>query len=1050
MRKLLFLIACFFLAGIGLVSAQSRSITGKVISADDGQPIAGATVMIKGTTSGAITNENGTFTLNVSGQKILAITYMGMMPMEVPASNNLVIKMEPDRMALEEVVVTAMGVSRSKKALGYAASTVNNEELTKTRSNDVISSLSGKIAGVQVSATSSDPGTSNSIIIRGISSLGTSNQPLFIVDGVPVTNNAVFSSDGLNNGFDYGNGANLINPDDVESMTILKGSASTALYGSRAANGVVLITTKSGTRKGKELGVEYNGGVQFSSILRLPEFQNEFGMGWDGTHTQIENGSWGPKFDGSMQLWGTIYDYTQKWKPYVAQENNLKDFFETGIRYSNSLSFNGATDNSDYFVSFSQISEDGLIPSNVDTYDKYTFSFRGSHTKDKLKLSTAVNYADQTNNFAQTGQGLTIINSLYQIPRDVSIVSLADLSDPFNTNDYYFTPYGVANPYWLIENVENNFTQSKVYGKFQADYSILKNLKATYRFGLDASNSYSKQGEPKISATVGTPNEGQIDQDGSVTVSTSKIRQLNHDFLLNFDKKVTDYDVNAMIGANINERTYSSTSSYVSDLDIPTYYDLSNSGSSPVVDEYSSIRRLIGLFGEVQLGYHNYLFLNLSARNDWSSTLPKDNNSFFYPGATLSFAFTDFLPANMKENLSFGKLRLAYGKTGNDASPYMIAKYYTQSTASTTFGENSFPLNGYNAFTLGNVLGSNTLSPEITSEFEVGGNLVFLNGRVSFDGAYYNKSTDKQIFSLNMDPASGYTAQNTNLGVVSNKGIELLLTLKPIDSKDLKWEMSFNYASNDNLVESLPEELGGEANLYGLSGVASMVAIVGKPIGFEAYKAKTDGNGHIVVNSTTGLPVQTDEMEWIGKMDYDYELGISNSITYKNFSLGFDIDIRQGGLMYSRTKDINYFVGNAIQTTYNDRNPFIVPNSVIANADGTFSENTTFISVANQGEYWTEGGTNMSSDFLIDKSYIKLRSVSLSWEMPKEMLKDLGFIQGARISLYGNNLLLFTPATNTFIDPEVSTFGNDLTGKFGEFSANPTTRKIGFNVMLKF
>lgn len=1050
MRKILFLFACFLLASLGLVNAQSRSISGTVLSDEDGQPVIGATVMIKGSTKGTITAVDGTFKISMpENSKSLVITYIGYEPAEVEAQNNMVIRLISNLREIDEVVVTAMGVTRSKKSLGYSAASVTGEELAQNRRADVMSALSGKIAGVQVSAASGDPGSSNSVIIRGITSLSGNNQPLYIVDGVPMNNSTVSSDDWMKNGYDYGNGANLVNPDDVASMTILKGAASTALYGSRAASGVVLITTKSGSKNNKGVGVEYNGGLQYSTILRLPQFQNEFGMGWDGSHTMTENGSWGPKFDDSMQLWGTVYDHTQKIKPYSAFENNVKDFFETGFRYSNSVSFNGASDNSDYYVSFSQLSDDGLIPTNADTYDKYTFSFRGSHTINKLKVSTSINYADQTNNFVPTGQNLSMINSLYQVPRDISIVGLKDLNDPFNTLDYFFTPYGITNPYWLIENVQNTFNQRKMYGKFQADYKILNNLTASYRVGIDASNSDNKQGTPRVTGTIGTPNEGQIDQDGSVVATTTRRQELNNEFILNYDQKISDFNFNVLLGATANERTYSKLESTITGLDIPTYYNLSNSGSAPKVSEYQSIRRLVGAFGALQVDYKSFLFLNLTARNDWSSTLPKGNNSFYYPGTTLSFVFTDLLPDAVKNTLSFGKVRLAYGKTGNDADVYMIAPYYRQSEVSTSFSVNSFPIGGVNAFTLGNILGNSNLSPEITTEYEIGANLAFFNGRINLDAAYYNRNSDKQIFSLDMDPSSGYTNQNMNLGKISNKGVELLVSVQPIATKDFKWDITWNYTKNNSEVVSLPKELGGEAQLDGFSSTF-MVAQVGKPLGIKTYTSLKDSLGRIVVNPANGLPQQSSTTEYIGKIDYDYEMGISNSFTYKNFSFGFDIDIRQGGLMYSRTKDLNYFVGNAIQTTFNDRNPFVIPGSVIDNEDGTYSENTTAISVADLGEYWDSGASEMDAGFLIDKSYVKLRSVTFGYSFPKSLLNKVGFITDARISAYGNNLLLWTPITNSFIDPEVSSLGNDLAGKFGEFSANPTTRKFGFNVMLKF
>ena len=1053
------LLTCLFV-GIGLATAQTQRVTGTVTAEEDGLPVVGASILVKGTTVGTITDIDGNFTLSniPASAKVLQISYIGMQSQEVAIKPNVKIVLKSDAQLIDEVVVTAMGIKRSEKALGYSATSVKSDEIAAKRASDVMSSLSGKVAGVQISNTSSDPGASNSVIIRGVSSLSGSNQPLYVVDGVPLNNSSTYSSDGLNSGYDFGNGANAVNPDDVENMTILKGAAATALYGSRAANGVILITTKSGKAQKKGIGVEYNGGLQAETILRYPEMQNEFGMGWNGNHTELENGSWGPRFDGSLQLWGNVYNNSQKLKSYVALEDNIKDFFDTGIRYSNSLSFNGATDKSDYFVSFSQISNDAMLPTNADTYDKFTLSARGSHTAGNLKFTTSINYASQRNKFATTGQGLSMINSLYQTPRDISIIGLEDLNDPFNTPGYYYTPYGVTNPYYILENNLNTYKSEKIYGKFEAEYSFLEYFKAVYRIGLDSSNSSRKLGEPNLELLFpDTPNwsNALFGHTGQVNVEKDNRREINQDFLLSFAKKVSDFDVNALAGFNYNERTYSSVETTVTGLDIPTWYNLSNSANTPKVVEDSYRRRLMGVFGQIDLAWKNMLYVTATARNDWSSTLPKGNRSFFYPGVTGSFVFTEVLPESLRNVLTFGKIRAAYGKTGNDASPYMIDPIYAQALASGSgFADVTFPLQGTNAFSLGNTLGNASLSPEITTEYEVGLNVALWNGRVSLDAAYYNRNSDKQIFSLNMDPASGYTAQNINLGKIENKGVELLLSVRPIETKDFSWDLSWNFTKNNSKVISLPEELGGIATIYGLTGSTTMYAIVGKPVGtFKAEVADHDPNGNIVVNAATGLPVAASEYAICGDMNNDYEMGLSTTLKYKNVSLGVDFDIRQGGVMYSRTKDINYFTGNAIQTAYNDRNTFIVPNSVnkIVGTDGkvTYVENTTPIESSSVLTYWDNGATDMGSYSLIDKSYIKLRAVVLGWEIPSKWLAKTP-LQAVKLSAYGSNLFVWTPSSNTFIDPELSSFGNDLSGKYGEFTANPSSRKFGFNLMVKF
>ena len=995
----------------------------------------------------------------------LVISFIGMQSQEVKVKPIVNVVLKSDAEQLDEVVVTAMGIKRSEKALGYAATSVGGEKISQSRSSDVMSALAGKVAGVQISATSSDPGASNSVIIRGVSSLSGSNQPLYVIDGVPLNNDSESSSDGLNSGFDFGNGANAVNPDDVASMTILKGAAATALYGSRAANGVVMITTKTG-QKGKGLGIEYNGGLQWSTVLRLPEMQNEFGQGWSGDHTTLENGSWGPRFDGSMQPWGNVYNNTQKIKPYVPYEDNVKDFFDTGFRYSNSLSFNGATDKSDYFVSFSQISDNGMIPTDADSYDKYTFSGRGSYTIGKLKFSTSLNYSTQKNKFATTGQGLSMLNSIYQIPRDINISGLSDLDDPFNTPGYYFTPYGVSNPYYILNNYQNEYEAERFYGKFQLDYDFLKYFKFTYRMGLDTTTGQQDQGVPNLYDLFydGTPNGvGQgssspfAGEFGSYTQRISRRREINQDLMVTFDMPINDFHVNALVGFNGNERSYSYQEATVENLTIPTWFNLTNSPSTPIITTNKELRRLMGVFGQFEGSWKNMIYLTVTARNDWSSTLPKSDRSFFYPGVTGSFIFSELFNDDLKDIITFGKVRASWGKTGNDADVYMVNSVYRQLSGSTgriPFGYVTLPLGGVNGYTADNTLGNMYLSPEMTTEYEFGLNMAFFNNRISFDASYYNRNSDKQIMSLNMDPSTGYTYRNMNLGKIRNQGVELLFNVTPIETRDFSWDVTLNFTKNWSKVISLPEELGGVASIYGFSGGTGMYAMTGYPVGvFKAQVAERDPQGRIVVSAANGLPQPASDYAIIGDMNNRYQMGVSTRFSYKGVSLSADFDIRKGGIMFSRTKDINYFTGNAIQTTYNDRNNFIVPNSVNKVTDDagnvTYVENTTPISTANYYAYWGNGGTDLGSFSLVDKSYVKLRSLVLSWDLPRKWLVKTP-LQGVQVSAYGNNLFLWTPSSNTFIDPETTSFGNDLAGNFGEYTANPSSRVFGFNLKVKF
>ena len=1052
-RLTLFFVSLFLFVGSAL--AQTK-VSGTVLSQEDGQPIIGAAVKVDGTSTGMLTDVNGRFSLTLpEGKKTLTISYLGYEPKTVTAKNGMRVLLKADATALDEVVVTAMGIKRSAKALGYSATAVDGSEIAAARTADVMSSLQGKVAGVAITSTSGDPGSSNSVIIRGISSLGGTNQPLYVIDGVPMNNSAVYSSDGLNSGYDFGNGANAVNPDDVENMTILKGAAATALYGSRAANGVILITTKSGKKQEKGLGIEYNGGLQWESVMRLPQMQNEFGMGWYGDKTDDENGSWGPRFDGSTLKYGTVYNNSQQIKSYLPIQDNMKNFYDTGFRFSNSVSFNGATDKSDYFVSFSQISDDGIIPTNADSYKKYTFSARGSHKIKNLTFNSSLNYAYQKNNFVQTGQGFeNMYNSIMQTPRDIAIIELEDMNNPFNTPGYYYTPYSVMNPYYILNNHLNENESERFYGKFQLDYDFLKYFKFTYRIGLDTSTAHHHKGMPNYSTLFpDTPNWASelSSQTGYASRRTTRRREINQDLMVTFDMPINDFNINAVAGFNGNERRLSYLDSKVTNLTIPTYYNITNSAEIPVTKEYQWKRRLYGIYAQAEVSWKNQAYLTFTARNDWSSTLPKENRSFFYPGVTLSYIFSELLKEKAPW-LSFGKFRFAWGKTGNDADVYMTDPYYTQAVFNSSgWADSKFPFakTGTNAYTVGNVLGSANLSPEMTTETEIGIQLSFLQNRISVDATYYNRNSDKQITQLSTDAASGYTAQNVNLGKIRNRGVELLVTLVPVRTKDFEWTLTWNYTKNNNKVIKLPEEMNGRASIYGFSGGTGLYAIEGDEMGvFEAYVAKRNEAGLIIVDSK-GLPQNTDEMVRIGSINYDYMMGIGNVLKYKGLSLSFDFDIRQGGLMFSRTHDITYFTGNAIQTAYNDRNPFVVPNSVIDNGDGTYSENNIALYGTTLYNYWDNGADAMGSGSLISKSYVKLRQVVFGWDLPKKWLANT-FLMGVRFSVFGNNLLMWTPSSNTFVDPEASSFGNDLEGSFGEYSSNPSSRRFGFNVNVKF
>jgi TonB-linked SusC/RagA family outer membrane protein len=1001
------------------------------------------------------------------GKKSLTVSYLGFESKTVAAKNGMRVFLKTDATALEEVVVTAMGINRQQKTLGYSAQTLKDEELTVGKLTDVTSALAGKVAGVQISASSANPGTANSVIIRGFSSINGNNQPLYVVDGVPMQQT---SSLAQGNQEAFG-GISNVNPNDIESMTVLKGAAATALYGSRAANGVIVITTKGGKKNGeRNFQITYDGSVQWRQVSTLPKMQNQFGQGWNGQQTYIENGSWGPEFDGSMQVYGPIWNHQQLIHKYEAVESNIKDFFETGLSTSHSVALSGVSDDNKmtYYLSYSFSKDDGIIPSNKDTYTRNTIAYRGSYEATKwLKLSSSVNFAKTSTDIVGSYQGTSMIDGIMEFPRDISLVDRKNLSTAFDTPEAWYTPYGITNPYWAIENNYNHNDAKQLYGKIQADIKPIKQLTLSYRFGFDYTDYDLKMGYPQIALDDALINEdygyapSNMNQAGWVFSRYQRKYELNHDFLANFADKYLDdkLDVNVNVGVNMNERYSTVMTDQTDDLTFETgFWDLSNGATKSEVSEGQSKRRLVGLFGDVTLGWDEMLYLNLTARNDWSSTLPINSNSYFYPGATLSWIFTQLLPKN--DILEFGKLRLAYGKTGNDADPYQTAVRFIQGTSRAYYDTDvaKFPMNGVNSFQASSTIGSSDLKPEMTTEYEVGLNLALLKNRINIDFSFYNRETKDQIFTLPVDPATGYSYMVTNFGNVRNRGIELLVNTTPIQTKDFRWDLGFNFSKNQNKVLSMPASVeGGKTTIYNFSAGNDAVyfyAEEGNPMGeFYTYMPQYTEDGKLIVGSD-GQPILTTELQDTGKnMNPDWIGGVTTAFYYKGLSLSAALDVRKGGYMFSRSKNLMQFTGNGSITTYNQRRPFIIPNSVYE--DGT--ENTTPImlgggdyEVGDYQAYYNDYGWGLGGEaYLVNKSYVKLRNITLAYQLPKSIVNQL-YLSDVTLSLFCNNVFTWTHKSNTFIDPESSTRGNDLEGQFGELYVNPSCRTFGFNVGIKF
>jgi TonB-linked SusC/RagA family outer membrane protein len=1037
-------------------------VTGTVLSDDDREPLIGASVIVKGSTSiGTVTDIDGNFSLDVpSSATTLQISYVGMTPQEVAVSARHLTIVLKSTTELEEVVVTALGISRDKKTLGYAASSIDGEEIANLKTVNPVAALQGRVAGVDISSSPTPGGTQN-VSIRGFNVLNRTSQPLYVVDGVPLTNtqnqagNITLSANTLNSQADFGSGINALNPNDIENITVLKGSAASALYGSRAAQGVIMITTKSGQNTDGKINVAYDGGLSIQQVGRLPKEQTLFGQGWSGDRALDENGNWGARFDGKNRVWGNVVDGSQQLKPYVYLKDRIRDFYDLGIGYNNALSLSGGNRQTKYHVSVSQNYLDGPIPTDDDSYNRYTIASNASHETKKVTLSSSFNFSVEKNKVSPTGQDNSIYRSLNEIATDLSIVDLKDYNSKFNNADNYFTPYGM-NPYYMLYLKDAVQDKYKFFGKVQLDYKLLENLKLTYRFGGDFESSIADMHMDAITFTPGSPNDGSSNENpGNYSQVRRQRIQTNHDLFANYSDRFSDFSLNAVAGVNANEMSYNAMEGEITSIDIPGFYNFTNSLTPSVARQRSELYRILGAYVNADVGFRDYLYLTLTARNDWSSTLPIENNSYFYPASMLSFLVTDFLKQKEISTgpLDFAKVRLAYGRTGKDATLYRVYGRFVASTLLNpgypSIDDLSFPLGGINAYTLSNTAGNPDLKPELTDEFEIGAETFFFDRRLGLEFSYYNKFSKGLIDILPLDATTGYTAQETNLGDVRNSGVELSVSVVPVRTEDFQWDIAWNYTKNNNMVERLN---AGEIYLGGYADLG-IYALEGKPIGqFKAQKAlkvMIDGVERTVVDGR-GNPQPTPNEEYLDKdINEKYRMGLTNTFTWKGLSLSGTFDFRYGGSIFAYTKDYMHWVGSGPETAYNDRKPFIIPNSVVDNGDGTYSENTIPVDPTALHTFYSNGGFDYTDHAVLDRSYLKLRNVSLAYQLPKRTCDKLK-IAGLRLSLTASNILLWTPAENQYIDPEVTTFGNDISAKFGEFGLTPPYRTYVFGLSLSF
>lgn len=1055
MKRIWSLLVCLLLFGFSAAFGQDIQIKGTVTAAEDGSPLPGVYVLIKGTNTGTATDVNGAYQVTSPSNATLVFSSVGYKTQEVvlAGQSQLDVVMALDVTEVDEIVVTAIGMTRAKKALGYAVQQVDGDDVTQAKETNVINSLQGRVAGAVVTNTSGAVGASSRIVLRGVNFVGSNNQPLFVVDGVPIINSNFGGTD--NEGVNRGNGAGDINPDDVESYTVLKGPNAAALYGSRASNGVILITTKSGKNR-KGLGVTYNNSTTWETPFKLPDFQNKYGQGTGGVFEFVD-GAGGGVADGTDESWGPQLDIglmipqfnspvdesgNRTPTPWVSNPDNVKNFFETGHTMTNNIALTGGTENMNFRVSFTNLTQKGMVP-NTD-YKRNTLAVSGStDLSKKLNVSAAVTYVNaQSENMPGYGyDAQNVVQQLNWFGRQVDIPALKDYTNSELGFSYADVPLTAGkgipgykynwnynyhnNPYFTLYENLNTLDRDRFFGNFKITYKFTDYLSAMIRTGGDISTNLN----------TGRVAQGDVDNSyGSYNEDAVTRKEINSDFLVSFNKTFADnFSVVLNVGGNSMYQSFQQNTAAANELAIAGVYNVENSRVPLVTSNYSSQKMINSLYGSLNVGFKNVVFLDATLRNDWSSTLPEDNNSYLYPSVSLSSVLTDLFQMDSRI-MNYAKVRVSWSKVGSDTDPFQLEPY-------AEFGD------GWNASTkllnlfVPNTLPNGALEPQFVTSTEIGGEFIFLDSRLRLDLTYYDSKAENQIIpGLPISAASGYLAQNVNAGTMTNKGIELQVGLTPIKmSNGLQWDIVLNFARNRNEVKELPE--GIESLQLGTYWDMKLLAIPGEPYGsFYGYDFERDPQGNVIHEN--GLPVQGD-LTLLGSYTPDFTGGLNNIITFKGLSLNALIDFRSGGEIYSMSTTWGRYAG-VLEETLIGREGGIVGVGVKAVDDG--SGNISYVPndvVATCEDYNKAAYSNtLQSSSVFDASFVKLREIGLGYTFRK--IGNLP-IRDLKIALIGRNLALLKSSV-PHIDPETA-FGSGNVQGF-EFGQLPSARSLGFSISL--
>ena len=1058
MKRILLL--CFMFSTVFAFEAWAqRTVSGKLTD-ENGEAIPGANVVLKGTTTGTTTDLDGNYRLVVPEDGgILIFSFIGLesKEMEIGARSVIDISLDQDLTELSEVIVTAVGIERMATDLSYSVTEIDNEDLTVSRQNNVLGAIQGKVPGAQIQTASGAPGSSQKILLRGIATFTNgSGQPLIIVDGIPINNSQLGTFDGqtslgdagqFSEMTDAGNAIGTLEPENIESVSVLKGISAAALYGSAAANGAIIITTKSGSDKSV---VSFSSSYMMESPLRLPKVQTVFGLGQYGENEYFidDQETWGEPYDGVPRPYSQIINDQQLWKPYSPTPQSLRNAFDMGHSFKNTISFSGGNDKADFYSSYSFLDQNGIVP--YTGLQRHNMKLKGgSSLKNNIRVAGSIEYTKTYQDGTPQGFGgnadAGFYGNLLRTSADLNTTEARDFNNPFYDIEGYFTPFN-SNPFRAAATREDLTDWNRINGFVELGFEPTDWLNFIVRMGGDINQRELEQYRPI--ETAGPPNN--ISRPGTIRVANSTTENYNFDALATYHKNIgSELDLSVIGGLNIRDNRAETSIAQQPELGIPGFRSLNNGSVTPVVTQQFAQRRLVGAYSQVALGYQNTYHLELQGRNDWSSTLPIDNNSFFYWSASLNTILTEVVDMGP---ITFMKIRGSYAQVGNDAPAYSTGNaFLVELDPNVNSGRSvGYPWGSYTGARAGNTVGNAELKPEITSGFEVGVELGALNERVTLDFTYYNQLSEDQIQNVAVSGTTGFTSLTLNAGSIRNEGLEISLSGIPLESGNFNWRTRLNYTKNTNTVVSIAPGLD-ELPLGGLSstssGAISIIGVPGEPFGLFKYTDYLrDNNGNLVIDPSNGLP-QLDNSGDItdGRtIQPDFMFAFINSFSYGRFKLSFNFQGQVGGYFYSQTYSELEAPGKTWSTTYNNRHPWIVPGSVISNGDGTYSPNTS-IFVTNPNQYWNNRNYG---DFLLSATYVKLRELSLSYDLPQAFLASTP-ITALTVSLVGSNLFLWTPEENVYSDPEQSLgFGVGQASSVPgfEYTPIPPLRSYGFSL----